>query len=255
MATVGKVIVWSDESTRMYGSISARGGAVSGDGGFIETSGGWFDLGRYVPDASATNGERGTWLIDPNDIDIINGTGINIIGGPVFTSNGEPAQLDIAQIDVALEAGTDVTVQTGTANPNTQAGNINWGSGVTLDLDDAANVTLTLSAHNDVNFDGSITRQGNISQGLNLVIIADSDGDNAGGFNLGSTASLDLGFVNSSLIAFAGLLDVTAADDIVLDGTINTSGGSITLLTTGGSISQALSASTSANDLVLTILW
>uniref|UniRef100_UPI0031381D32 two-partner secretion domain-containing protein n=1 Tax=Polaromonas sp. YR568 TaxID=1855301 RepID=UPI0031381D32 len=34
----GKVIAWSDGSTRVYGSISARGGAQSGDGGFVGTS-------------------------------------------------------------------------------------------------------------------------------------------------------------------------------------------------------------------------
>src|SRR6266704_1697499 len=34
----GKVVVWSDQVTRVFGSISARGGAQSGDGGFAETS-------------------------------------------------------------------------------------------------------------------------------------------------------------------------------------------------------------------------
>ena len=34
----GRIIVWSDEVTRAYGSISARGGPLGGDGGFVETS-------------------------------------------------------------------------------------------------------------------------------------------------------------------------------------------------------------------------
>jgi filamentous hemagglutinin family protein len=34
----GKVVVWSDQQTQMYGTISARGGPVGGDGGFVETS-------------------------------------------------------------------------------------------------------------------------------------------------------------------------------------------------------------------------
>src|SRR5260221_2571725 len=34
----GRVIVWSDESTRFFGSISARGGSQGGNGGFLETS-------------------------------------------------------------------------------------------------------------------------------------------------------------------------------------------------------------------------
>src|SRR5262245_8315158 len=35
----GKVIVWSDDATRAYGTIGVRGGARSGDGGFVEVSG------------------------------------------------------------------------------------------------------------------------------------------------------------------------------------------------------------------------
>ena len=36
----GTAIVWSDNTTRAYGKISARGGDAGGDGGLIETSGG-----------------------------------------------------------------------------------------------------------------------------------------------------------------------------------------------------------------------
>ena len=71
----GEVIVWSNESTKMYGSIFARGGASSGDGGFVETSGGWFDVGLHVPDVSSAHGEGGTWLIDPHNIAIVAGGG------------------------------------------------------------------------------------------------------------------------------------------------------------------------------------
>ena len=35
----GRVIVWSDEVTRYFGTISARGGVEGGDGGFVEVSG------------------------------------------------------------------------------------------------------------------------------------------------------------------------------------------------------------------------
>ena len=34
----GRIIVWSEEATRAYGDISARGGPQGGDGGFVETS-------------------------------------------------------------------------------------------------------------------------------------------------------------------------------------------------------------------------
>jgi len=64
----GRVIVWSDETTRIYGSISARGGSVSGDGGFVETSSkGYLDI-TSAPDVGASTGSGGYWLIDPSNI-------------------------------------------------------------------------------------------------------------------------------------------------------------------------------------------
>ena len=34
----GKIILWSDEKTGFYGSLSAQGGPLGGDGGFAEVS-------------------------------------------------------------------------------------------------------------------------------------------------------------------------------------------------------------------------
>ena len=66
----GKVIVWADEATQMYGAISARGGANSGNGGLVEASGKqWLDFqGRA--DLRAANGSAGTLLLDPTDLTI-----------------------------------------------------------------------------------------------------------------------------------------------------------------------------------------
>lgn len=69
----GKVIVWSDDVTLTAAEITARGGAESGDGGFIETSGKNYLSVLTAADASATNGEAGTWLMDPVDIRIVDG--------------------------------------------------------------------------------------------------------------------------------------------------------------------------------------
>ena len=35
----GKVILWGNETTQVYGQINARGGPQGGNGGFVETSG------------------------------------------------------------------------------------------------------------------------------------------------------------------------------------------------------------------------
>ncbi len=66
----GKIVLWSNNSTRAYGSITARGGVRGGGGGLIETSGHWLDVSGINVNASAPNGKRGTWLLDPSDVTI-----------------------------------------------------------------------------------------------------------------------------------------------------------------------------------------
>ncbi|MDO9167058.1 MAG: hypothetical protein Q7U13_13205 [Rhodoferax sp.] len=71
----GKVIVWSDDTTRVYGSITARGGAQGGNGGFVEMSGKQnLDFHAKV-DASAKAGNNGTLLLDPTSITITGNSG------------------------------------------------------------------------------------------------------------------------------------------------------------------------------------
>ncbi|HEY8101490.1 MAG TPA: filamentous hemagglutinin N-terminal domain-containing protein [Burkholderiaceae bacterium] len=77
----GKVIVWSDETTRAYGSIFARGGAQGGNGGFVETSGKQnLDFHAKV-DVSANHGSNGTLLLDPSTITITGGSGDGDVDG------------------------------------------------------------------------------------------------------------------------------------------------------------------------------
>jgi filamentous hemagglutinin family protein len=66
----GTVVVWSDESTRFSGDISARGGAASGDGGAVEVSGKENLIFGGAVDASAPNGEPGMLLLDPKNITV-----------------------------------------------------------------------------------------------------------------------------------------------------------------------------------------
>ena len=75
----GRIILWSDEATRAFGSLSARGGPLGGDGGFIETSGGWLDARPAMVDTSAPLGRNGSWLLDPYNIRITDaGPSVNI---------------------------------------------------------------------------------------------------------------------------------------------------------------------------------
>jgi filamentous hemagglutinin family protein len=66
----GRVILFAENSARINGSITTRGGELSGDSGFIETSGLIGLRVNATPDAGANNGAAGEWLIDPSDITI-----------------------------------------------------------------------------------------------------------------------------------------------------------------------------------------
>lgn len=71
----GKVIVWADQATRVFGTISAQGGASKGDGGFVETSGKhMLDFHARV-NLGARAGKAGTLLLDPDALVIVGGTG------------------------------------------------------------------------------------------------------------------------------------------------------------------------------------
>ncbi|HEX4856040.1 MAG TPA: filamentous hemagglutinin N-terminal domain-containing protein, partial [Limnobacter sp.] len=68
----GKVVLWSDEYTGMYGQITAKGGQANGDGGFVETSS-KDNLQAYGSvDTSARNSRAGEWLLDPRNVTIVN---------------------------------------------------------------------------------------------------------------------------------------------------------------------------------------
>gem|GEM_PF-4880784 len=171
--TGGSLIVWSDEATRAYGRLSARGGALAGDGGFIETSGGWIDARPAQVDVASRGGRAGTWLIDPNNLTISDtGPDTAITGGPSFTTTGDGAVITTATIAAALNAGTSVTLTTALTG-GTEAGDI-FMSNATLAVAPPTGVTLTLQATRDIVVqDSSITSSG---AALNLDFRAAGNG-------------------------------------------------------------------------------
>ncbi|WP_292432937.1 filamentous hemagglutinin N-terminal domain-containing protein [Methylobacter sp.] len=146
----GKVIVWSDESTRAYGDISARGGSLSGNGGFIETSGHWLDINGIKINASSANGQGGEWLLDPFNL-VVNGcTGGCIVNtGGLFESNGGPTDVSATDIVNLLNTGTSVTLQTGAG------GNIDVN--VPIIKTNVNTASLTLTAQNNITIAAAIS--------------------------------------------------------------------------------------------------
>ncbi|HSG88912.1 MAG TPA: filamentous hemagglutinin N-terminal domain-containing protein, partial [Pseudomonadales bacterium] len=115
----GRLVVYADDDTRVHGTLAARGGADGGDGGFIETSGGTLEV-TSTPDAAASAGAPGEWLIDP-DVLVVSGnvqTDIattNLTGETVFTG-GEGAldsQIGDTVLEAVIAAGTSLTLDTG----------------------------------------------------------------------------------------------------------------------------------------------
>ncbi|RXZ39031.1 filamentous hemagglutinin N-terminal domain-containing protein [Oxalobacteraceae bacterium CAVE-383] len=184
----GKVIVWSDQATRAYGTISARGGAQSGNGGFVETSGHYLDIAGLRVKAGAANGKAGEWLLDPLNISV--------------SDNNDPASL--------------ITVSTFAFNPDQMDPNAT--SFITASQISHTDTNVTLQARNNIDFDTAISITGNFglsAQAGNNINVNASIATNGGALllsandNGGGTAS-GSGRVNlnngSTLATNGGLL-------------------------------------------------
>lgn len=153
----GKVIVWADDTTRAYGTITARGGANSGDGGFVETSGHRFlDVnGIRRVDASANHGSAGQWLLDPNDITITAGSGTAQSGTPYLFAPGTTSSITDGTINATLNSGSDVKIKTD-ASGTGGSGDILVGAGVAINSS-TSNRKLTLEAYRNIDLQGTFS--------------------------------------------------------------------------------------------------
>jgi filamentous hemagglutinin family protein len=72
----GIVVLWSKDHTYFKGHVEARGGPKGGRGGTLETSSqGILDVPFSYRDLSASKGEGGVWLLDPDVVNIYNELG------------------------------------------------------------------------------------------------------------------------------------------------------------------------------------
>ena len=193
----GKIIVWADDTASIHGTLTARGGLSFGDGGLIETSGKQFLNLTSTPDASAVNGNGGTWLIDPTDITIVNG------GGGAIGTN----MVDVANINAALDLGTNVLITT--VIGGAQEGNITQNAGADINKVAGGDATLTLDADQNITLNGNIT---STSGALNVDLMADgilniidatinTNGGNVTGTGIGNAPSTTGIFINNSRIS------------------------------------------------------
>lgn len=240
----GKVILWADDTTRAHGFISVRGGANGGDGGFVETSGKRFLAATRAPDASAPKGKGGMWLLDPNDITIVAGTGAtNMAGAPsAFYSTDDAATIGATDIETAL-ASFNVFVTSMSNGTNSEAGNIYVTAPITWTT---AN-TLSLVAENNISVGGAISgtnaalalvaTNGTVTQSqpisVNSLVISAADGiilsgaNTVNSFNATNTASGGINFVNTMPTLMIGAVTQSGSAPVVIENTGNISLGQI----------------------------
>ena len=149
----GKVVIWSDDITRFYGTITSKGGAQNGNGGFVEVSGKHFlDYDANV-NLTAPHGLTGNLLLDPTEITIQSGlvaTDVNIsiagVGPFTDTSSGAGSILKDGTINAQL-AVANVTVTTSVSDIviSNVSGTVLLGpvaaNASTLTLNSAANIS------------------------------------------------------------------------------------------------------------------
>jgi filamentous hemagglutinin family protein len=236
----GQIIVWSNDSTRAYGSLEAKGGAQFGNGGLIETSSANFlDVAGIKVNATAANGIGGTWLLDPRNILLAYQNYDNVDpsnGNPnIFTATGDNAVVDIFDIQTQLEAGTSVTISTGsTGNQEGNISTITDGFGITKTT--ASPVTLTLQAANDITLGGNGGFGINSQNGtFNVILQAGRNiSINKGGFQVTSggefkaTAGDTISLNNSGINNGALSINLQAGRNIsIKNGGIQARGGEL----------------------------
>jgi filamentous hemagglutinin family protein len=195
----GTMVAWSDVSkpggsTRVYGTLRARGGALSGNGGRIETSGHWLDVQGMRLDAAAQNGNGGTWLLDPEDLTIgaFPTDAMFIPPGPFAIFSSGPGTPNVLNTDIETQLNLGVSVVLQTAPTGTGAGNITVNANVSKT--GGGNAALTLQAIGGIALANGVSI-GSSSGALDVNLLA------GGGISLGIGSSISS---NGGTIVLAG---------------------------------------------------
>ena len=158
----GKIVAWTNikdlnSNTIVNGILTAKG--IDGAGGLIETSGASINTDGIRVNAGSTSGPSGLWLIDPYD----------------YTINSSAA----TNITNALNAGTNVTIQTsansssfGSGGSSSGNGDITITSNIGTTAGSATSSTLTLEAARHIVSNSGVTIGDGGSHSLSLAFTA-----------------------------------------------------------------------------------
>lgn len=266
LGTGGNITLLSSGTTRMNGTISARGGASGGDGGFVEVSGRSLSSVTGKITVSAPSGRAGSILLDPDFLDIVDasfGTGTwdttvkntgTVLAGaasipPDTISN---TALNDFEGNVLLQATQTITVAGNvslTKQPNLSltleaGGTITVNSGIVLQA--SGDVVLATggagpSSPPSAQASPLISVLGTVASTAGTVSLLSGTGGtvSVGGAGVVSGTGATLSSVSGGAIAIAGSVTATGAIDmstgtIALNGTASVTGATITLAGTNG---------------------
>lgn len=202
----GRIIVWSDENTRYFGSLAVRGGPQGGNGGFAEVSGKQNLQFSGRADLTAPAGTMGFLLLDPLDIIVSSSGGIL----PIVTDQFADFPTNILTIS---ETGM-----------NAVGGNIILQAMRDIIFDSATNFTGT-----------SLTVAANGAAGTGSIKLNQSLSTTGGSLDLSGYTVTGGGALSSA----GGAINIHVTSGLAYAGTINSGGGTVTLASTGGAVSNA----------------
>ncbi|MEO1432201.1 MAG: filamentous hemagglutinin N-terminal domain-containing protein [Cyanobacteria bacterium J06633_8] len=211
----GNISVFASESTRVYGSFSAKGGINNGNGGKVETSGNNFlDITGTTVDTNANNGLNGDWLLNSGNIFFGSTSSVDSTADKndlaIFQPLNNTTLLDSSTIEKQLSAGNNLAItarKTANQNGNIQADKVN------IITNNNTPVTLTFAADNDI-----ALSEGNIISALDktgLIFQADRDADGKGKLSIGKNSEE----ISVVLQTTGGEFNASASGDILVSNT------------------------------------
>lgn len=138
----GRTIIWSDDHTSFYGNVYARGGMNGGNGGFVETSGKRTLVAEGYVDLTAAQGDKGTYLLDPENIIIYGGVDDEFNAGDGSADLSADKVLKINPIANIDEAGYILGTNTSLNNFSAFSAVDNADVNVATSVFFAANITI-----------------------------------------------------------------------------------------------------------------
>jgi filamentous hemagglutinin family protein len=233
----GEIVVWSDDVSRDFGTLSATGGSAGGNGGFMEVSSkGVLDFDGAV-DLNAPAGIGGTLLLDPVNITISTAAATVTVFNP-------PTVDTEAFADDNLVSSTFHVNADGTSAGSSFAG---VGNGATIDLQAQNNITvantfniqnetgnnnvsLNLQAGNNININAAVTASGTGTLTLSANDNGGGTATGTGAVNFGASGSLTTA---GQTINVSGAGITVGGNGITATGNTANAGGNITLNATG----------------------